>query len=139
MSDLPVIKGDDFYALNEKMDFSKIEKNQFVVMVSTGDRDAGKALSTTIHGPYDFCEMIESVGMMWRDQLLHGKPFVLDKDPSKKVKWLDRNTVDYIEAHWEDMVADAFFGKLLSEDCTCQAGIEEASEEDLPKGKGLVD
>jgi hypothetical protein len=132
---LPVKKDESFYAPAEKMDFSAIRGCVFAVAVSSGDRDSGKGLMTTLHGPYDFSEMIEVIGELWRDQLLHGKAYILNKDFDKKVRWLDRNTVDYIEQHWEDMIAEIFIDNLFTgdQDFTCQAGIEEAKEEDIPK------
>jgi hypothetical protein len=135
MSDLPVKKEEEFYAPAEKMDFSKIKSETFIVAVSTGDRDSCKALFTTVHGPYSFFEMAENVGLMWRDQLLHGKAFILNKDPSTPVRWLDKNTTEYIEEHWEDIVAEMFFEDLLNQSgYTCQAGVlsEQAVATDNP-------
>lgn len=132
MSQLPVKKDENFYAPAEKMDFSPLKEKIFVVAASSGDRNGGKALTTTIHGPYDFCEMVEAVGSMWKDCLLHAKPFILSKNPQDRVKWLDKNTVDYIEEKWEDIIAESFFENVLSDSqkYTCQAGVEEATAEE---------
>lgn len=128
MQQLPINTSEDFLAETEKMDLSELKDKQFAVAVNTGDRNAGKFLTSTIHGPYSFAEMCQEVGSMYQEHQHHAKVIVLNKDPKTKVKVLDENTVDYIECHYIDIITDAMLDGVFEEESgqyTCRANIIE--------------
>lgn len=134
-SDLPVkTNTDEFIAEFESMDLSKLKDKMFVVAVSRDDRSKGKFVCTTIRGPYDFYEMCEEVGTMWREHQHHAKVYVLEKSRKKSSKWLDENTTDYIECHFADIITEGMLeGAFDSEKkFTCQANIVEDDGADDP-------
>lgn len=133
--DLPV-KKDNFLAEVESMDLSKIKEEKFLVAVSTGKPEGVKFLSSTVHGPYDFTEMLQEVGTMWNDFQHHARVVVLDKNPKNKVKTLDENTLDYIECHYNDIITEEMLNGMFDKEFTCQAGFnieEESSDPRLNK------
>lgn len=112
-----------FIAEFEKMDLSPLQDGMFIVAVSTGGREEPKILASTIHGPYSFLEMVEEVGIMWATHQHHAKVFPLEKDRRKRATILDKNTVDYIEAHYEDILLRGMLqGAFSGEEYTCKAG-----------------
>jgi hypothetical protein len=115
---VPVTQGDDFCAelVDGVMDFSHIKDEQFIVAVSTGDRNKQKLLASTIRGPYTFSEMCNRVGRMWEEHAHHAKVYVLEQDPTKPTTFLDAGTVDYIEANWEDIVFREEFEVILDDE-----------------------
>jgi hypothetical protein len=134
--DLPV-KKDNFLAEAEVMDLSALADKQFVVAVATGNPDGIKFLCSTIHGPYDFTEMVQEVGDMWNVHQHHAKVIFMDKDVQNPVKMLDGNTIDYIECHAVDIITEAMLGGAFDEDkdFTCQAGIVNEEESTDPRHK----
>ena len=128
---LPVIK-ENFLAEVEVMDLSKIKDNKFLVAVSTGKPDGVKFLSTTVHGPYDYIEMVQEVGIMWNDYQHHARVILLSKDSKQKVISLDENTLDYIECHYNDIITEEMIG-AFNQDFTCQAGISMEEESVDPR------
>jgi hypothetical protein len=123
--DLPV-KKDNFLAEVETMDLSAIRDNMFIVAVATGDPDGPKFLSSTVHGPYAFTEMLQEVGDMWMTHQHHAKVVILEKDANKAVHMLDANTVDYIECHYNDIITEEMLGGAFDKkDFTCRAGLIE--------------
>lgn len=130
--DLPVKSGEDFLAETEVMDLSPLKDQLFLVAVSTGERSKGRFLTNTPHGPYSFVEMCEEVGTMYQEHQHHAKVVVLEKARTKAVKHLDENTVDYIECHYMDIIAEAMLdGVFDDKEFTCQAGIVENEENPL--------
>lgn len=131
---VPVTQQDDFVAefVKDQMDLSKLKDLTYVVAINTGDRNACKLLASSIRGPYDFHEMIEQVGSMFKHEQHHAKVTILTKDSDAPVMFLDSGTTDYIEAHWESMI----FEDILEAACTtpeyvCEAGfINEVKEDD---------
>jgi hypothetical protein len=128
----PATQDEDFCAelVEGTMDFSKIKDKQFIVAVSTGDRNKPKLLASTIRGPYSFADMVNQVGLMWEKHQHHAKVYMLETDPEKAVVFLDSGTIDYIEANYEDI---AFYGALEEElcddsDASIEAGIIEAQD-----------
>ncbi len=127
---------EDFVAECENMNISSLLKKQYIVSVSTGDRDQCKLLASTIHGPYDFLGMVEAVGTMWEKQQHHSKVTVLETDTNKATRFLNEDTTDYIEAKWQTIITN---GTILGdfnaggEDYTCKAvaitGREEATKQ----------
>lgn len=130
--DLPVNKSKDFVGEFEKMNLDELKEGEFLVAIGTGDREKGKFLPSTIRGPYDYFEMIEEVGYMYSEEQHHAKVIFVNKDREKPNKFLDENTVDYIEAHWQDLAAEI----LLEDDdvdYTCKAGINENDANEDPR------
>lgn len=131
MSDnLPVKTGEDFVAEFETMDLTPLKGNTYLVAINQGDRSGPKLVASSIRGPYTFEEMCEQVGMMWRGHQHHAKVMVLEKDPEKAAKILDENTVDYIEAHYEDIVTESMLGGVFDEikEYTCKANLVDSVE-----------
>jgi len=131
----PITQEGDFCAElhGGAMNFSKIESEQFIVAVNTGDRNKQKLLASTIRGPFDFYEMVEAVGVMWEREQHHAKVFVLTKDFNEAPSFLDEGTIDYLEANWEDMVAQGILEAELigyEDEDAIEAGTIGVNEED---------
>jgi hypothetical protein len=132
--DLPVKDSENFVAEFEVMDLSPLKDNQFMVAVGTGKRDSAKILPSTLHGPYDFYEMCQEVGMIWRNDLHHAKVLIVSKDRKVRPKVLDENTTDYIEAHFENIIVDGMLEGVFEEkQFTCRANLIEANPEEDKK------
>lgn len=131
---LPVKAGDDFVGELETMDISELKDKTYLVAASQGDRNDVKFVCSTIRGPFTFEEMCETVGMMWKEHQHHAKAIVLQKDIHAKPIYLDENTIDYIEAHFQDIITEAYLDGIFDEnkDYTCRAGIMVGSGEDNP-------
>ncbi len=131
---LPVKQGDDFIGELETMDLSELKGKQYLVAVNQGDPNDVKFVCSTIRGPYTFEEMCEQVGVIWRQHQHHAKAIVLQKDPSAKPIYLDGNTIDYIEAHYEDIITESMLDGVFDEvkDYTCRAGLVEGDNSDNP-------
>lgn len=132
---LPVKQGDDFVGELETMDLSELKTGkQFMVSISQGDRSGNKFLCTALRGPFTFEEMCEAVGVMWRQNQHHAKVVICSKDFAKGIQYLDENTVDYIEAHFEDIITESMLDGVFDDDkqYTCRAGIVEDSNEENP-------
>lgn len=138
--ELPIKSGDDFIAEAETMDLSSIKDNIFMVAISTGDRNKVLLLSSTIHGPYNFPEMVEQVGSMWKQHLHHAKVIILEKDVTKGVKMLGQNTVDYIEAHYGDIIVEEMLsGTFDDKEYTCQADTVQVDPGLDPRNKAQIE
>lgn len=131
---VPVTQDPDYCAEldGRAMDFSKLQDKLFVVGVHTGDRNKPKMLCSTMRGPFDFYEMVEQVGYMYAKEQHHAKAFVLEKDPTKPVQFLDEGTIDYIEANWQDILTTGILEQELlgDSDDVIQAGSIQANQED---------
>jgi hypothetical protein len=114
----PLTQSEDFCAelMQGTMDFSKIQDGQFIVAVNTGPRNKPTILASTMRGPFDFYEMVESVGCMWEREQHHAMVYVLVKDFNKSSSFLDEGTIDYIEAKWEDIIASGILEAALMDD-----------------------
>jgi hypothetical protein len=128
---LPVIK-ENFLAEVEVMDLSKIKDNKFLVAVSTGKPDGIKFVPSTVHGPYEYLEMVQEVGVMWDKYQHHARVILLSKNADEKVVSLDENTLDYIECHYNDIIAEEMIG-MFDKDFTCQAGTSVEEESTDPR------
>lgn len=131
----PITQDEDFCAElhGGTMNFSKIEKEQFIVAVNTGDRNKQKLLASTIRGPFDFYEMVEAVGCMWEREQHHAKVFLLTKSFAEAPSFLDAGTIDYLEANWEDIVANGILEQELigySDEDEIDAGTIGVNNED---------
>lgn len=131
---LPVKSGEDFVGELETMDLTELKDKQYLVAVNQGERSGVKFVCSTIRGPYTFEEMCEQIGTIWKEHQHHAKAIVLQKDPSAKPIYLDENTVDYIEAHFQDIITEAMLDGVFDEDkdYTCRAGIVIGDGEDNP-------
>ncbi|CAM6003915.1 unnamed protein product [Sphagnum balticum] len=127
------------------MDLSGIKDKQFLVAVATGNPDGVKFLCSTVHGPYDFTEMVQEVGDMWNVHQHHAKVIVASKDVTKRVEMLDENTVDYIECHATDIITEAMLGGAFDgepKEFTCRAGLiveEETTDPRLKKAEDATE
>jgi hypothetical protein len=137
MKDLTVKKRDEFLAEVETMDLSPIKDNKFLVSIATGDPEGVKFLCSTVRGPYEFTEMVQEVGDMWNTHQHHAKVIICEKDPNKRVKMLDANTVDYIECHATDIITEEMLAGAFDaeKEFTCQAGLIEEEKDNDPRHK----
>ena len=118
----------------EEMDLTALEDEVFLVACNTGDLAGPKYIPESICGPFDFYEMCETVGNWWIDEQIHAKAMIPSKKMGEPPKILDPNTIDYIEARFDDILAEGLLSGRLLEDkeFTCKAGfniIEEDEEE----------
>jgi len=130
-----VIPDEQFIAEFAHMNLDPLRGLQFMVSINTGDRNKSKFLTTRVHGPYDFLEMVEEVGYMWEQQQHHAKVIILDKDRNSATRYLDLKTTDYIEAHWSDLVAEGILEEAImkrDEPYTHTATILTVAKEDDP-------
>lgn len=113
-----------FIAEFEKMDLSEIKDKLFCVAVSTGHRENGVFLPGTLRGPMNFLEMVEDVGILWSNEAVHAHVMLEQKERKKPQLWLDINTIDYIQAHYLNILME---GTILGYDneteYTCKASI----------------
>ena len=139
MNDLPV-KKDNFLAEVEVMDLAPIKGSKFLVAVATGDPESVKFLCSTVHGPYEFTEMVQEVGSMWNTHQHHAKVIICERDAGKQTKMLDANTVDYIECHYNDIITEEMLGGAFDiKDFTCQAGLIVEEQSSDPRQKKVED
>ena len=128
-TDMPADAEEGFVAEFAHMDMSKLKDGSYCIAVSTGSPTAVKYLCTTLHGPYNFIEMVQEVGDMWTQHQHHPKVIVMNKDPKAKVAILDENTIDYIECHYNDIIVEASLTDLLqTAPYTCEAGVVSEPE-----------
>lgn len=118
----------EFLAEAEVMDLTPIKGKTYVVAVGTGDPNKVKFLCSTIHGPYDFTEMCQEVGEMWVQHQHHAKVIILEKDVKQRVLLLNANTIDYIEAHYIDIIMEETLSNFEEKEFTCVAGTIEEQE-----------
>src|ERR1700744_81528 len=96
----------EFLAEAEVMDLSKIKDKTFCVAVARGDPNGIQYLGSTLHGPYNFTEMCQEVGDMWVKHQHHARALIMERDMDKKLCALNENTLDYIEAHYHDLILE---------------------------------
>lgn len=130
----PITQSEEFCAELHAggMDFSHLYDKQFIVAVNTGDRNRQKLLASTIRGPFDFYEMAEAVGAMWEREQHHAKVYALTKDFNETPSFLDEGTIDYLEANWEDIVANGILEQelLAPDEDNIPAGTINVNDED---------
>ena len=112
----------EFIGEFETMDLSELKKHKFMVAISTGDRSKYEFLCSTIAGPFDFYEMVEKVYNLYKDQVLHAKALICKDGLSEQPKFLDENTIDYIEAKGEELISMGLMEVEVDEEFTCKAG-----------------
>ena len=124
----------DFIGELEEMDMSEMYDKMFMVAISTGPRDGIQFLCSTVCGPLNFYEMVETVSEIYKDKLVHAKVIVPSKEFGVPPKVLDENTIDYIEARSIDILMDSFLSGEIdaTREFTCKAGF-------LPEPEELVD
>lgn len=117
------VKPDNFLAEAETMDLSPIRDGNFLVAIGTGQPEAVKYLCSSLRGPYTFVEMVQEVGEMWVNHQHHAKVMLTSKDSTKPLEMLDKNTIDYIECHYTDIITEEMLGGAFDEKkYTCVAG-----------------
>ena len=131
---MPSDSDDSFIAEFAVMDLGPLRDHTYFVSVSSGDRNKCKFLSSTIRGPYSFVEMVQEVGFMWEEHQHHAKATIAEKDRMKPVKYLDMKTIDYLEAHYRNIIADSFLEEIIGQgqNFTHVAGILEEKVENDP-------
>lgn len=138
----PAQSDDQFIAEFANMDLEPLRNQTYFVSVNTGDRNKGKFLTSTLHGPYDFLEMVEEVGFMWETHQHHAKVIVADKNRNNAVKFLDQKTTDYLEAHYPNIIAEGILEDAIAnaEPFTHTATILTSQEENpiAPKQEEVV-
>lgn len=104
---VPVTQEADYCAEldGRKIDFGNLVNKQFLVAVSTGDRNKPKLLASTMRGPFPFYEMVEAVGCMYNREQHHAKVYVLEQSFDVGISFLDEGTIDYLEANWREIVS----------------------------------
>jgi hypothetical protein len=124
-----------FIAEFANMDLEPLRGKTYMVAVNTGPRDKGRYLTSTAHGPYEYLEMVEEVGYMWEQHQHHAKVIIMDKDRTKPIQFLDEKTIDYIEAHWQDLVAEGIIEDAILQqgDFTHTATILSADKTEDPR------
>lgn len=140
MSNLPVGNPETFLGEVEEMDLSDLKDKVFGVAVSSGTRDGVKFVCSTLRCPLDFYEMVEQLSYVYEEKQVHGKAFILNKDPNVRTKYLDECTVDYIEARAMDIIADGLLSGALEEgkEYTCRAGFFEEDIDVAPSDAPTV-
>lgn len=117
------INGEDFVPAVHEMDLRPLMAYTFIVAVSTGDRNDGKLLAKTIHGPYDFAEMVGTVGDMWAVDQNNAKVYILEKDRKAKPRWLDVNTTDFIAEKYATILLELMIENFDDKQYTVEAGV----------------
>lgn len=134
----PITQEEDYCAEldGRKMNLEKLKGHQYMVAVSTGPRNKPKLLASTMRGPFDFSEMVETVGSMYEREQHHAKVYKLEKSFEKPIFFLDEGTVDYIEAYWQDiLIEEELEAAIFDSEESIEAGIigqkynEESSDE----------
>lgn len=135
VKELEVNKDPNFIGEFANMDLNPIKDKKFLVAVRTGDPEKGRYLPTTIKGPYDFYEMVEEVAHMWNNFQHHACVYFANKDRDKKNEFLDRNTIDYIEANYADLITEGLITGVFDDydpshfDCT--VGVNQVEDDEL--------
>ncbi len=136
---VPVTQQEEFIADlhdHSAMNLAKLKDLQFLVGVNTGDRNELGILGSTIRGPYNYIEMIEHVGRTFQDYQHHAKAFVLTKEEKQPVLFLDEGTIDYIEAHWDDIITSDMLETAIFGD---EFSLEPGFISDVEQEEGLRD
>lgn len=122
---------DIFVGELEEMDLKALHDQIFMVAINTGSRDEPKFIPESICGPLSFYEMVETVGNLYRQEMLHAKVLIPSKNFGTPPKVLNENTVDFIEARFMDIIADGLLGgEIFNEkQYTCEAGFIDYSSE----------
>lgn len=115
---------EDFCGALETMDLRPLQGKIFIGGISTGPRKEYGILPSTIRGPMTFEEMIEFVGTTWKERTLHSRVFASSRFLNQPNEYLDPCTIDYIEAHWQDILMDLLInGELSEKEFTCTSEI----------------
>lgn len=136
-----VTQQDDYCAEldGRKINFGPYLDKTFLVAVSTGSRNKGKLLATTMRGPFDFYEMVEAVGSMYAREQHHAKVYMLEKSFDKGISFFDEGTIDYMEANWQDIVMTGILEQeFLSDEEVIPAGAFEVQYGEEDKAHQVV-
>jgi hypothetical protein len=124
MSDLPLGREiPNFIGEFETMDLSSIKDKVFHVALGSGYRSVGKFMCGTIRGPFTFHEMVEVAANMYQEHMIHPKVMIIPKSLEEEIEYLDEETIDYIEAKYQDILTDSWLeGAFDDKKFTCTAG-----------------
>lgn len=123
------IDSEEFVGEFHTVDLSELKDKIFMVALNTGDRNEHRYLCSTISGPYNFSEMLGAVDQCWRQELIHSKVYILEKNIKGRKKFLDSNTIDYIEANAGNLIIEELMQEAAEKEYTCKATIIEAEDE----------
>lgn len=115
-------ENNDFIGEFEEMDLTELFDKQFMVAISEGDRNKHMFMPSSLCGPFDFFEMVETVANVWIDKQLHAKAIITKKKFGNRPKVLNENTIDYIEAKHQDILMEGLITGDIVKDYTCKAG-----------------
>ena len=113
VQDDELTKQDSFVAEFHKgeMSLEKIKDLTFICSINKGDRNKPHFLCSQVRGPFDFYEMVNFIGETYKDFMVHGKAVSLTKTFEEQPLVLDAGTIDYIEAHYKDIIMDGILGE----------------------------
>ena len=112
---------EDFIGEFEVMDLSELKEERFMVAISNGKREEYGFLCSSLIGPFSFMEMVENVSAIYSKEALHAKAMICSLELGKHPKFLNMNTIDYIEANVDKIVVEDTFGEMDT-NYTCKAG-----------------
>jgi hypothetical protein len=138
-SELPLGNPETFLGECAEMRMDELKDKVFLVSINSGDRENGKFIQETAHGPYNFLEMVEEVATMYYEFQHHASVYMLSKDKREPCQWLGSCVIDYIEARHVDIITDAFIGGALDKEYTCRPSIISAADEDPRLQKKIED
>jgi hypothetical protein len=72
--------------------------------------------------------MVEAVGNIYRIHQTHAKAMITSKVLGERPKILNENTIDFIEAKYQDILMDAFITGDLDKEYTGKAGFNPEEE-----------
>jgi hypothetical protein len=122
---------DNFIAEFAEIDLSEIKHLTFGVAPSIGPRDGVLFECKNLLAPLSFYEMVETAAMMHKNHGTHAKVFILNKDSSKKMKFLDEQIVDFIEARYEDIITESILEPDANKEYDMKASFFEAPDEEI--------
>jgi hypothetical protein len=107
----------------EEMDLKDLYDKQFMIALNSGPRGENKFICNTLCGPFDFYKMCETVGWIYEEQMIHAKVMICFNEFGKPPQVLDENTIDFIEAKYQNIIMDALLGGELfdEKEFTCVA------------------
>lgn len=108
VSNVPATQQENFVASfhEGEMNLEPLKDKLFAVSINKGDRDKPQYLCTQLRGPFDFFDMVEYVGNMYANNIMHCKVMTLVKGAKDQPQFLDSGTVDYIETFYKDIIMD---------------------------------
>lgn len=113
----------------EEMDLSSIKDKSFMVSINSGPRNENQYACSALCGPFDFFRMCETVGQIFEEQLVHAKVMITQSEFGSEPQFLDENTVDFIEARYQDILMEGLLTGDIHKSYTCEAGFNLTNQE----------